>query len=64
MESQPSTTTTSTKTKQDNMPSSQSPSVDKTSTTSKTNPTLSIPNPIYSPLIQQYVTDAAAIIAS
>ena len=45
MESQPSTTTTSTTTKQDNMPSSQSTSVDKTSTTSKTNPTLSIPNP-------------------
>ena len=64
MESQPSTTTTSTKTKQDNMTSSQSTSVDKTSTTSKTYPTLSIPNPIYSPLIQQYVTDAAAIIAS
>ena len=64
MESQPSTTTTSTKTKQDNMPSSQSTSVDKTSTTSNTNPTLSIPNPAYSPLIQQHVTNAAAIIAS
>ena len=64
MESQPSTTTTSTKTKQDNMPSSQSTSVDKTSTTPKTNPTLSIPNPIYSPLIQQLVTNAAAMIAS
>ena len=50
MESQPSTsTTTSTTTKQDNMPSSQSISVDKTSTTSKTNPTLSIPNPASNP---------------
>ena len=64
MESQPWGTTTSTTAKQDNMPSSQSTSVDKTSTTSNTNPTLSIPNPTYSPLIQQYVTDAAAIIAS
>ena len=65
MESQPSTsTTTSTTVKQDNMPSSQSTSVDKTSTTSNTNPTLSIPNPTYSPLIQQHVTNAAAIIAS
>ena len=65
MESQPSTsTTTSTTAKQDNMPSSQSTSVDKTSTTSNTNPTLSIPNPTYSPLIQQHVTNAAAIIAS
>ena len=65
MESQPSTsTTTSTTAKQDNMPSSQSTSVDKTSTTSNTNPTLSIPNPAYSPLIQQHVTNAAAIIAS
>ena len=64
MESQSSTTTTSTKTKQDNMPSSQSTSVDKTSTTSNANPTLSIPNPAYSPLIQQHVTNAAAIIAS
>ena len=50
MESQPATsTTTSTTTKQDNMPSSQSTSVDKTSTTSKTNPTLSIPNPASNP---------------
>ena len=64
MESQSSTTTTSTKTKQDNMPSSQSTSVDKISTTSNANPTLSIPNPAYSPLIQQHVTNAAAIIAS
>ena len=66
MESQPSTSaTTSTTTRQhDNMPSSQSTSVDKTSTTSNTNPTLSIPNPTYSPLIQQHVTNAAAIIAS
>ena len=65
MESQPSTsTTTSTTVTQDNMPSSQSTSVDKTPNTSNTNPTLSIPNPAYSPLIQQYVTDAAAIIAS
>ena len=65
MESQPSTsTTTSTTSEQDNMPSSQSTSVDKTSTTSNTNPTLSIPNPTYSPLIQQHVTNAAAIIAS
>ena len=46
------------------MPSSQSTSVDKTSTTSNTNPTLSIPHPTYSPLIQQHVTNAAAIIAS
>ena len=65
MESQPSTsTTTSTTAKQDNMPSSQNTSVDKTSTTSNANPTLSIPNPTYSPLIQQHVTNAAAIIAS
>ena len=64
MESQPWGTTTSTTAKQDNMPSLQSTSVDKTSITSNTNPTLSIPNPTYSPLIQQYVTDAAAIIAS
>ena len=50
MESQPSTsTTTSTTTKQDNVPSSQNTSVDKTSTTSKTNPTLSIPNPASNP---------------
>ena len=65
MESQPSTsTTTSTTVTQDNMPSSQSTSVDKTSTTSNANPTLSIPNPAYSPLIQQHVTNAAAMIAS
>ena len=65
MESQPSTsTTTSTTSEQDNMPSSQSTSVDKTSTSSNTDPTLSIPNPAYSPLIQQYVTNAATIIAS
>ena len=65
MESQLSTsTTTSTTVTQDNMPSSQCTSVDKTPNTSNTNPTLSIPNPAYSPLIQQYVTDAAAIIAS
>ena len=65
MESQPSTsTTTSTTVTQDNMPSSQSTSVDKTPNTSNTNPTLSIPNPAYSPLIQQHVTDAAAMIAS
>ena len=65
MESQPSTsTTTSTTSEQDNMPSSQSASVDKTPTSSNTDPTLSIPNPTYSPLIQQYVTNAAAIIAS
>ena len=65
MESQPSTsTTTSTTVTQDNMPSSQSTSVDKISTTSNANPTLSIPNPAYSPLIQQHVTNAAAIIAS
>ena len=65
MESQPSTsTTTSTTSNKDNMPSSQSTSVDKTSTTSNTDPTLSIPNPAYSPLIQQHVTNAAAIIAS
>ena len=63
MELQPSTSTTTTIT-QDNMPSSQSTSVDKTPNTSNANPTLSIPNPAYSPLIQQYVTDAAAIIAS
>ena len=65
MESQPSTSTaTSTTTKQDNMPSSQSASVDKTPTSSNIDPTLSIPNPTYSPLIQQYVTNAATIIAS
>ena len=65
MESQPSTsTTTSTTSEQDNMPSSHSASVDKTSTSYNTDPTLSIPNPTYSPLIQQYVTNAAAIIAS
>ena len=65
MESQPSTsTTTSTTAKQDNMPSSQNTSVDKTSNTSNADPSLSIPNPTYSPLFQQYVTDAAAIIAS
>ena len=65
MESQPSTsTTTSTTSEHDNMPSSQSTSVDKTSTTSNTNPTLFIPNPTYSPLIQQHVTNAAAMIAS
>ena len=65
MKSQPFTsTTTSTTVSQDNMPSSQSTSVDKTPNTSNTNPTLSIPNPAYSSLIQQYVTNAAAIIAS
>ena len=64
MESQPSTSTTSTTVSQDNMPSSQSTSVDKTPNTSNTNPTLSIPKPAYSPLIQQHVTDAAAMIAS
>ena len=65
MESQsPTSTTTSTTSEQDNMPSSQSASVDKTSTLSNTDPTLSIPNPTYSPLIQQHVTNAAAIIAS
>ena len=65
MESQPSTsTTTSTTSEHDNMPSSQSTSVDKTSTASNTNPTLFIPNPTYSPLIQQHVTNAAAMIAS
>ena len=65
MESQPSTsTTTSTTSEQDNMPSSQSASVDKTPTSSNIDPTLSIPNPTYSPLIQQYVTNAATIIAS
>ena len=56
MESQPWGTTTSTTVTQDNMPSSQSTSVDKTPTTSNANPTLSIPNPAYSPLIQQHVT--------
>ena len=62
MESQPSTsTTTSTTVTQDNMPSSQSASVDKTPTSSNTDPTLSIPNPTYSPLIQQHVTNAATI---
>ena len=65
MESQPSTsTTTSTTSEQDNMPSSQNTSVDKTSNTTNANPTLSIPNPTYSPLVQQHVTNAAAIIAS
>ena len=50
MESQPSTsTTTSTTSEQDNMPSSQSASVDKTPTSSNSDPTLSIPNPAYSP---------------
>ena len=62
MESQPSTsTTTSTTVTQDNMPSSQSASVDKTPTSSNTDPTLSIPNPTYSPLIQEHVTNAAII---
>ena len=61
MESQPSTsTTTSTTVTQDNMPSSQSASVDKTPTSSNTDPTLSIPNPTYSPLIQQHVINAAS----
>ena len=46
------------------MPSSQNTSVDKMSNTSNADPTLSIPNPTYSPVFQQYVTDAAAIIAS
>ena len=65
MESQPFTSTiTSTTAKQDIMPSSQNASVDKTSTTSNADPTLYIPNPTYSPLFKQYVTDAAAIIAS
>ena len=67
MESQPftsATTSTTTTTAKQYMPSSQNTSVDKTSTTSNADPTLSIPNPTYSPLFQQYVTDAAAIIAS
>ena len=65
MESPPSTsTTTSTTAKQDTMPSSQNTSVDKKSNASNANPTLSIPNPTYSPVFQKYVTDAAAIIAS
>ena len=65
MESQPSTSaTTSTTAKQDIMPSSQNTSADKMSNTSNADPTLSIPNPAYSPVFQQYVTDAAAIIAS
>ena len=64
MESQPWGTTTSTTVTQDNMPSSQSTSVDKTPTTSNANPTLSIPNPAYSPLIQQHVTNVAEKIAS
>ena len=64
MESQPWGTTTSATATQDIMPSSQSTSVDKTPTTSNANPTLSIPNPAYLPLIQQHVTNAAAMIAS
>ena len=65
MESQPSTSsTTSTTAKQDNMPSSQNTSVDKMSNISNADPTLSVPNPAYTPLFQQYVTDVAAIIAS
>ena len=65
MESQPSTSTTaSTTAKQDIMTSSQNSSVYKMSNTSNADPTLSIPNPAYSPVFQQYVTDAAAIIAS
>ena len=63
MESPPSTsTTTSTTAKQDNMPSSQNPTVDNKK--SNTDPTLPIPNPAHSPVFQQYVTDAAKIIAS
>ena len=46
------------------MPSSQNTSVDKTSNSSNADPTLPMPNPTYSPVFQQYVTDAAAIIAS
>ena len=65
MEAQPSTsTTTSTTVKQDNMPSSQNTSVDKMSNTYNADPTLYISNPTYSPLIQQHVTNDAAIIAS
>ena len=65
MESQLSTSTnTPTTSEQDIMPSSQSTSVDKTSNTSNVKPTLSTPDPTYSPLIQQYVTNATAIIAS
>ena len=66
MESQPPTSTniSTTTAKQDNMPLSQKVSIDKTSNTCNANPTLSTPNPTCSPLFQQYVTDAAAIIAS
>ena len=65
MESQPfSSTTTSTTSEQDIMPSSQHTSVDKTSNTSNADPTLPIPNPTYSPLFRQYVTDIATMIAS
>ena len=46
------------------MPSSQNTSVDKRSNASNANPTLSIPNPTYSPVFQRYVTDAAEMIAS
>ena len=63
MESPPSTgTTTSTTAKQDNMPSSQNPTVDDKKT--NTDPTLPIPNPAHSPVFQQYVTNAVKIIVS
>ena len=63
MESQPSTsTTTSTTAKQDPIPSLQNTTAGKRK--SNTDPTLSIPNPAYSPVVQKYVTDAAEIIAS
>ena len=63
MESQPSTsTTTSTTAKQDPMPSLQNTAAGKKK--SNADPTLSIPNPAYSPVVQKYVTDPAEIIAS
>ena len=44
------------------MPSSQNPTIDNKK--SNADHTLSIPNPVYSPVFQKYVTDAAEIIAS
>ena len=44
------------------MPSSQNPTVDNKK--SNTDPTLPLPNPAHSPVVQQYVTDTAEIIAS
>ena len=63
MESKPSTSTTiSTTTKQDPMPSQQSTAPGKKESNADT--TSSTPNPVPTSVVQKYVTDAAAIISS